>query len=144
MASMAVVVHGVSLWRIPWSPSAWSKRGLVCLAHARFDRAVLHSFLLFRVVGISICPTFPRHPSSERRRTMGGPDRAPNPSIPDSCIEFLSPKPSNRTHSTKIQMSSTNQDQNSVYQELIGFLESQRQDLRLEATKAVLQVVGDR
>ena len=38
--------------------------------------------------------------------------------------------------------SATNQDNNSVYEDLKGFLQSSRADLRLEATKAVLQVVA--
>lgn len=41
-------------------------------------------------------------------------------------------------------MSSSNQDNSSVYKDLIGFLQSPRADLRVEATKAVLQVVTDR
>jgi hypothetical protein len=39
---------------------------------------------------------------------------------------------------------SLNQDNASVYKDLIGFLQSSRADLKLEATKAVLQVVTDR
>lgn len=38
----------------------------------------------------------------------------------------------------------SNQDNSSVYKDLIQFLQSQRADLKLEATKAVLQVVSDR
>jgi hypothetical protein len=38
----------------------------------------------------------------------------------------------------------TNNDTSSVYHEFIEFLQSSRADLRLEATKAVLQVVSDR
>ena len=38
----------------------------------------------------------------------------------------------------------TNQDNSSVYKDLIQFLQASRADLRLEATKAVLQVVSDR
>lgn len=38
----------------------------------------------------------------------------------------------------------TNNDTASVYGDLIEFLHSTRADLRLEATKAVLQVVDDR
>jgi hypothetical protein len=39
---------------------------------------------------------------------------------------------------------SSNQDSSSVYKDLVQFLQSSRADLRLEATKAVLQVVSDR
>ena len=39
-------------------------------------------------------------------------------------------------------MATTNQDNASVYEDLKGFLQSSRVDLRLEATKAVLQVVA--
>eukprot|EP00980_Cylindrotheca_fusiformis_P004273 scaffold918_cov126-Cylindrotheca_fusiformis.AAC.52 len=44
---------------------------------------------------------------------------------------------------TSVNMSS-NQDSSSVYKDLIQFLQSPRADLKLEATKAVLQVVTDR
>jgi hypothetical protein len=39
---------------------------------------------------------------------------------------------------------SSNQDSSSVYKDLVQFLQAPRADLRLEATKAVLQVVSDR
>jgi hypothetical protein len=37
----------------------------------------------------------------------------------------------------------SDQDNSSVYKDLMEFLQSPRADLRLEATKAVLQVVTD-
>jgi hypothetical protein len=39
---------------------------------------------------------------------------------------------------------SSNQDSSSVYIDLVQFLKASRADLKLEATKAVLQVVSDR
>lgn len=47
-------------------------------------------------------------------------------------------------HKKNPNMPETNQDSTSVYKDLVEFLQSSRQDIRLEATKAVLQVVHDR
>ncbi len=45
---------------------------------------------------------------------------------------------------TKTATAATNNDTLTIYKDLIEFLQSPRQDLRLEAVKAVMHVVHDR